>query len=53
MLDAPAYADRISRLQALQNAIRAEAVAMGVREERLAKARLTDTFKQSLLPHYI
>lgn len=47
MLDAPAYADRISRLQALQNAIRAEAVAMGVREERLAKARLTDTFKQA------
>lgn len=47
MLDAPAYADRISRLQALQNAIRAEAVAMGVREERLAKARLTDTLKQA------
>lgn len=47
MLDAPAYADRISRLQALQNAIRAEAVAMGVREERLAKARLADTFKQA------
>lgn len=47
MLDAPAYADRISRLQALQNAIRAEAIAMGVREERLAKARLTDTFKQA------
>lgn len=47
MLDAPAYADRISRLQALQNAIRAEAVATGVREERLAKARLTDTLKQA------
>lgn len=47
MLDAPAYADRISRLQALQNAIRAEAVAMGVREERLAKARLTETLKQA------
>lgn len=47
MLDAPAYADRISRLQALQNAIRAEAIAMGVREERLAKARLTDTLKQA------
>lgn len=47
MLDAPAYADRISRLQALQNAIRAEAVAMGVREEQLAKARLTDTLKQA------
>lgn len=47
MLDAPAYADRISRLQALQNAIRAEAVAMGVREERLVKARLTDTLKQA------
>lgn len=47
MLDAPAYADRISRLQALQNAIRAEAVAMGVREDRLAKARLTDTLKQA------
>lgn len=47
MLEAPAYADRISRLQALQNAIRAEAVAMGVREERLAKARLTDTLKQA------
>lgn len=47
MLDAPAYADRISRLQALQNAIRAEAVAMGAREERLAKARLTDTLKQA------
>lgn len=47
MLDAPAYADRISRLHALQNAIRAEAVAMGVREERLAKARLTDTLKQA------
>lgn len=47
MLDAPAYADRISRLQALQNALRAEAIAMGVREERLAKARLADTFKQA------
>ena len=47
MLDAPAYADRISRLQDLQNAIRAEAVAMGVREERLAKARLTETLKQA------
>lgn len=47
MLDAPAYADRISRLQALQNAIRAEAIAMGVREERLAKARLIDTLKQA------
>lgn len=47
MLDAPAYADRISRLHALQNAIRAEAIAMGVREERLAKARLTDTLKQA------
>lgn len=40
ILDAPAYADRISRLQALQDLVRAEALRIGIEEERLTTSRL-------------
>lgn len=42
ILDAPAYADRISRLQALQDIIRAEALQLGIAEEQLTTSRLKD-----------
>ncbi len=47
ILDAPAYADRISRLQALQDLVRTEAILLGVAEEKLMTARLRDVAKQS------
>lgn len=47
VLDAPAYADRISRLQALQDLVRAEAISLGAAEEKLMTARLRDVAKQS------
>lgn len=47
ILDAPAYADRISRLQALQDFVRAEAILLGVAEEKLTTVRLRDVAKQS------
>lgn len=47
ILDAPAYADRISRLQALQDLVRAEAISLGIAEEKLMTARLRDVAKQS------
>lgn len=43
MLDAPAYADRISRLQALQDIVKAEALQLGIAEESLTLSRLRDT----------
>lgn len=47
MLDAPAYADRISRLQALQDLVKAEALQLGIAEEKLTTARLKDVAKAS------
>ena len=47
ILDAPAYADRIRRLQALQDLIRAEALSLGVAEEKLTTARLKDIAETS------
>lgn len=47
MLDAPTYADRISRLQALQDLVKAEALQLGIAEEKLTTARLKDVAKAS------
>ena len=47
MLDAPAYADRISRLQALQNMVYAQALKLGAAEENLITSRLKDVTKDS------
>lgn len=47
MLDAPAYADRISRLQALQDLVKSEALQLGIAEEKLTTARLKDVAKAS------
>lgn len=47
ILDAPAYADRISRLQALQDLVKAEALQLGIAEEKLTTARLKDVAKAS------
>lgn len=47
ILDAPAYADRISRLQALQDLVCAEALQIGINEEKLIESRLVDIAKTS------
>ena len=48
MLDAPAYADRISRLQALQDLVKAEALQLGIAEEKLTTARRQQLFRSNL-----
>ncbi len=47
ILNAPAYADRISRLQALKNMVRAEAVTLGVNESDITTDNLINTSKES------
>jgi len=47
ILDAPAYAYRISMLEALANEIYAEAVILGVYENRALTQRLVDIYEQS------
>ena len=47
MLDAPAYANRISRLRALQDFVKAEALKIGIAEQELARERFEDVAKSS------
>lgn len=47
VLDAPAYAYRISKLEALRSEAFADAAAIGLAEVRYLKARLTDLYKES------
>lgn len=47
ILDAPAYAYRISMLEALANEIYAEAVMLGVYENKALTQRLVDIYEQS------
>lgn len=47
MLDAPAYAYRISKLDALRAEVFADAAAVGLEEILLDKARLADVYRES------
>lgn len=47
VLDAPAYAFRISKLEALRAEVYADAAAIGISETAYQKARLTDTYRES------